>query len=62
VRLAGHRRVAATQAYIDVNDEMKWAAVELVGLRGTLLEYAFWIVRADKGPALASCSRRRVIE
>ena len=29
--LAGHRSIATTQAYIDVNDEMKRAAVELVG-------------------------------
>ena len=28
--LAGHRSIAVTQAYIDVNDEMKRAAVELV--------------------------------
>ena len=28
--LAGHRSIATTQAYIDVNDEMKRAAVELV--------------------------------
>jgi integrase/recombinase XerD len=28
--LAGHRNIATTQAYIDVNDEMKRAAVELV--------------------------------
>lgn len=27
--LAGHRSIATTQAYIDVNDEMKRAAVEL---------------------------------
>ena len=29
--LAGHKSIATTQAYIDVNDEMKRAAVELVG-------------------------------
>ena len=29
--LAGHRSIAVTQKYIDVNDEMKRAAVELVG-------------------------------
>lgn len=29
--LAGHRSIATTQAYIDVNDEMKRAAVELAG-------------------------------
>lgn len=29
--LAGHRSIATTQAYIDVNDDMKRAAVELVG-------------------------------
>lgn len=28
--LAGHRSIATTQAYIDVNDEMKRSAVELV--------------------------------
>lgn len=28
--LAGHKSIATTQAYIDVNDEMKRAAVELV--------------------------------
>jgi integrase/recombinase XerD len=28
--LAGHRSIAVTQAYIDVNDDMKRAAVELV--------------------------------
>ena len=28
--LAGHRSISVTQAYIDVNDEMKRAAVELV--------------------------------
>jgi len=28
--LAGHRNISTTQAYIDVNDEMKRAAVELV--------------------------------
>ena len=28
--LAGHRSIATTQAYIDVNDDMKRAAVELV--------------------------------
>ncbi|WP_043283540.1 tyrosine-type recombinase/integrase [Reyranella massiliensis] len=28
--LAGHRSIATTQAYIDVNDEMKRAAVELI--------------------------------
>ena len=28
--LAGHRSIAVTQAYIDVNDEMKRAAVELL--------------------------------
>ena len=28
--LAGHRSIAVTQAYIDVNDEMKRAAVQLV--------------------------------
>jgi len=28
--LAGHRSIAVTQAYIDVNDEMKRAAVELI--------------------------------
>lgn len=28
--LAGHRSIATTQAYIDVNDEMKRAAVELL--------------------------------
>jgi integrase len=27
--LAGHKSIATTQAYIDVNDEMKRAAVEL---------------------------------
>ncbi len=31
--LAGHRSIATTQAYIDVNDDQKRAAVELVGLR-----------------------------
>lgn len=30
--LAGHRSIATTQAYIDVNDEMKRAAVELAAL------------------------------
>lgn len=29
--LAGHKSIATTQAYIDVNDEMKRAAVEMVG-------------------------------
>jgi integrase/recombinase XerD len=29
--LAGHRSIQTTQAYIDVNDDMKRAAVELVG-------------------------------
>jgi integrase/recombinase XerD len=29
--LAGHRSIAVTQAYIDVNDDMKRRAVELVG-------------------------------
>ncbi len=29
--LAGYRSIAVTQKYIDVNDEMKRAAVELVG-------------------------------
>lgn len=29
--LAGHRSIVTTQAYIDVNDEMKKSAVELVG-------------------------------
>jgi integrase/recombinase XerD len=29
--LAGHRSIATTQCYIDVNDEMKRQAVELVG-------------------------------
>lgn len=29
--LAGHRSIATTQVYIDVNDEMKRAAVELIG-------------------------------
>lgn len=29
--LAGHRSIATTQAYIDVNDDMKRAAVELIG-------------------------------
>jgi integrase/recombinase XerD len=29
--LAGHRSIATTQAYIDVNDDMKRKAVELVG-------------------------------
>jgi len=29
--LAGHKSIATTQAYIDVNDAMKRAAVELVG-------------------------------
>jgi integrase/recombinase XerD len=29
--LAGHRSIATTQVYIDVNDDMKRAAVELVG-------------------------------
>lgn len=29
--LAGHRSIATTQRYIDVNDEMKRAAVELIG-------------------------------
>jgi integrase/recombinase XerD len=29
--LAGHRSIATTHAYIDVNDDMKRAAVELVG-------------------------------
>ena len=29
--LAGHRSIATTQCYIDVNDDMKRAAVELVG-------------------------------
>ncbi len=28
--LAGHRSIAVTQAYIDVNDDMKRIAVELV--------------------------------
>jgi integrase/recombinase XerD len=28
--LAGHKSIATTQAYIDVNDEMKRAAGELV--------------------------------
>ncbi|WP_083855902.1 site-specific integrase [Reyranella massiliensis] len=28
--LAGHRSIATTQAYIDVNDAMKRAAVELI--------------------------------
>ena len=28
--LAGHRNISTTQAYIDVNDEMKRAAVELI--------------------------------
>jgi len=28
--LAGHRNISTTQAYIDVNDEMQRAAVELV--------------------------------
>jgi site-specific recombinase XerD len=28
--LAGHKSIATTQAYIDVNDDMKRAAVELV--------------------------------
>jgi integrase/recombinase XerD len=28
--LAGHRSIAITQAYIDVNDDMKRRAVELV--------------------------------
>ena len=28
--LAGHRNISTTQAYIDVNDEMKRRAVELV--------------------------------
>jgi site-specific recombinase XerD len=28
--LAGHKSIATTQAYIDVNDAMKRAAVELV--------------------------------
>ncbi|MNW04007.1 site-specific tyrosine recombinase XerC [compost metagenome] len=28
--LAGHRSIATTQAYIDVNDDMKRRAVELV--------------------------------
>lgn len=29
--LAGHRSIATTQAYIDVNDDMKRKAVELIG-------------------------------
>ena len=29
--LAGHRSIATTQAYIDVNDDMKRSAVELIG-------------------------------
>ena len=28
--LAGHRSISTTQRYIDVNDEMKRAAVELI--------------------------------
>jgi integrase/recombinase XerD len=28
--LAGHRSISTTQAYIDVNDDMKRRAVELV--------------------------------
>lgn len=28
--LAGHRNIATTQVYIDVNDDMKRRAVELV--------------------------------
>jgi len=31
--LAGHRSIATTQAYIDVNDAMKRSAVELVVCR-----------------------------
>jgi integrase/recombinase XerD len=30
VSLAGHRSIAVTQRYIDVNDEMKRNAVELI--------------------------------
>jgi hypothetical protein len=31
VRFCWHKSIATTQAYIDVNDEMKRAAVELMG-------------------------------